>query len=200
MTLSQIPLLLLFLLPLAYSPGPGNMFFAALGARFGLRAAWPANIGYHIATLIVSFAIGMGFSVFLAPQSGWFKAVQVLGGLYVLWLAWRLYRSQSEAKLRDVSPAGALEGAALLLLNPKGYLIMALMFSQFPAEAIGNTAMIAAIFTLNNMLAFVVWTAAGSTLARWFNSPKAAHRLNTGFAAALALVALWLLGRNSALF
>ncbi len=27
--------LVLFLAPLAYSPGPGNLFFAATGARFG---------------------------------------------------------------------------------------------------------------------------------------------------------------------
>ena len=29
--------LVVFLFPLAFSPGPGNMFFAANGARFGLR-------------------------------------------------------------------------------------------------------------------------------------------------------------------
>jgi len=40
--------LVLFLFPLAYSPGPGNMFFAAIGGRFGLRASVPATIGYHV--------------------------------------------------------------------------------------------------------------------------------------------------------
>ena len=48
------------LLPLAYSPGPGNMFFAANGARFGFAATVPSNIGYHIATWLVTVAIGLG--------------------------------------------------------------------------------------------------------------------------------------------
>ncbi len=42
--------LLVFLFPLACSPGPGNMFFAANGAWFGFGATIPASLGYHIAT------------------------------------------------------------------------------------------------------------------------------------------------------
>ena len=53
--------LLLFLFPLAYSPGPGNIFFAANGARFGFRLTMQANIGYHIATWGVTMVIGFGF-------------------------------------------------------------------------------------------------------------------------------------------
>jgi len=53
--------LLLFLFPLAYSPGPGNLFFAANGARFGFRATIPASPGYHTATWLVTAAIGFGF-------------------------------------------------------------------------------------------------------------------------------------------
>lgn len=41
---------LTFLFPLAYSPGPGNMVFAANGARFGIRATLRASAGHHIAT------------------------------------------------------------------------------------------------------------------------------------------------------
>ena len=193
MPLAQIPLLVLFLFPLAYSPGPGNMFFAALGARYGLAATLPANLGYHLATFIVSFAIGAGFSIALAPDSHAFALIQTLGAVYVLWLAWKLYRSYSGPALADTRPAGAKEGAVLLLLNPKGYLIMALLFSQFPSHTLTGTTTVAALFTLNNMVAFLVWTTAGQTLARLFHSPRAAHRLNTGFAACLALVALWLL-------
>lgn len=54
--------LLVFLMPLAYSPGPGNMVFAAIGGRFGLRASIPASAGYHLATFAVTAAVGLGFS------------------------------------------------------------------------------------------------------------------------------------------
>lgn len=56
--------LIIFLFPLAYSPGPGNMFFAANGARFGFAATVPSNIGYHIATWLVTVVIGLGMITF----------------------------------------------------------------------------------------------------------------------------------------
>ena len=193
MALIEFQLLIIFLFPLAYSPGPGNMFFAALGARYGVIATLPANLGYHLATLIVSFGIGMGFSIVLDSDSTVFVLIQKLGAVYILWLAWKLYRSHADINLALAQPAGPMDGIILLLLNPKGYLIMALMFSQFPSTSMIGTASVAALFTLNNMLAFLVWTMAGQTLTRIFNSPRAAHRLNTGFALCLAGVALWLL-------
>jgi len=193
MTPDQIPLLLLFLFPLAYSPGPGNMFFAALGARYGVAASLPATLGYHAATLIVSFAIGAGITVALDPTSRSFTMIQTLGAVYLLWLAFKLYRSHSPQSLAYARPATALNGAILLLLNPKGYLIMALLFTQFPGDTLSETALTATLFTANNMIAFLVWTFAGQTLSRLFNSPAAAHRINAGFAICLAGVALWLL-------
>jgi len=53
--------LVLFFFPLAYGAGPGNVFLAANSARFGLRATIPANIGYHLATWIVTVAMSVGF-------------------------------------------------------------------------------------------------------------------------------------------
>ena len=50
--------LLVFLFPLAFSPGPGNMLFAANGARFGIRATFWASMGYHIATAATDGFLG----------------------------------------------------------------------------------------------------------------------------------------------
>jgi len=193
MTLNEATLLILFLFPLAYSPGPGNMFFAALGARYGLKASMPANLGYHLATFIASFAIGAGFTVVFNAQSIVFGILQKAGAVYIFWLAYKIYRSQTGPELVNAKPAGPFAGAILLLLNPKGYLIMALMFSQFQATTLGQTAVIAGIFTINNMVAFLAWTMAGQSLAQLFQSAKAARYLNTGFAICLAIVALWLM-------
>ena len=76
--------LILFLFPLAYSPGPGNMFFAVNGARFGFLSTVPANIGYHIATWVVAAAIGLGFIATLDKFPQVFVALKVLGSLYML--------------------------------------------------------------------------------------------------------------------
>ncbi len=75
--------LLFFLLPLAYSPGPGNLFFAANGARFGLRATLPANVGYHLATWVVTAAFGLGFWGALQAAPELFAALKLLGAGYL---------------------------------------------------------------------------------------------------------------------
>ena len=164
--------LILFLLPLAYSPGPGNMVFAANGARFGPRATLPASLGYHAATWIVTLGIGIGLFGLVGSAPGLARAMQVAGAAYVLWLALSIARA---GVLRDTGPArpmGAWGGAVLLLLNPKAYLIIALMFSQFlptaAAPRIDAVLWIATVFTLNNLMAFTAWTVLGDRLARLF--------------------------------
>ena len=188
--------LILFLFPLAYSPGPGNMFFAANGARFGIRATLPANAGYHLATWIVATAIGLGALTAFATYPQLFILLKLTGSAYVLWLAWTLFRSGGAGELGPARPAGFGTGVVLLLFNPKAYVIMLLMFTQFidPASTrqSATVLLIATVFTLNNLAAFLLWTVAGDRLARRFRDGAQARRINQVFGAVLAAVAVWM--------
>ena len=91
----------------------------------------PSNIGYHIATWLVTVVIGLGMIKALNDYPNVFLALKMSGAAYVLWLAWKLirvgrYDGQGEAK-----PGIFWDGVILLLMNPKTYIIIALMFSQF---------------------------------------------------------------------
>lgn len=189
--------LAVFLFPLAYSPGPGNMFFAANGARFGLWATLRANFGYHLATWLVTAAIGLGFVTTLDLFPQLFVALKWAGSAYVFWLAWKLLRSGMLQGDETARPASFSDGVVLLLLNPKAYVIIALMFSQFLTSSNDNrlilTLVITTVFTLNNFIAFTVWTLIGDQIASHFRSPDSARRLNMLFGGMLALVAMWML-------
>lgn len=196
MTQTVLPLLI-FLFPLAYSPGPGNLFFAANGARFGLRATLPANAGYYVATWVVTVGIGLGFSAMLDTVPALFRWVGVFGALYVLWLALGILRAGISPDKVAARSAGWWDGAILLLLNPKAYVIIGLMFSQFLASDADHrfrlVLLIASVFTLNNLLAFLLWTIAGDRLARGFRSPAQARWLTLVIGGVLALVGVWML-------
>lgn len=185
----MIAALLIFLFPLAYSPGPGNMAFAATGAQVGLRGALPALTGYHLATLGVTAAVGLGLEhagavlPMLLPTLRWF------GIAYILWLALRLARAPFAAPGRGTAVLSARMGALLLVLNPKAWLIILTMFTQFPENPLRTTV----IFTLNNLVAFLFWGLAGQVLGRLFSNPRAARILNLILAAMLAGSALWIL-------
>ncbi len=193
--LETILALLLFLFPLAYSPGPGNMFFAANGARFGFRATLWANFGYHIATFIVALAIGLGFAVAMAQFAQMFVALKVVGAVYVLWLAWKMLRSDTLKGAETAQVAGFIDGVILLLLNPKAYVIIALMFTQFlnGTDGTGAVLLITGIFTLNNLVAFTLWSALGDVISQRFRGDTSARRLNLLFSIILASVAIWML-------
>lgn len=189
--------LLIFLLPLAYSPGPGNMVFAAIGGRFGLRASIPASAGYHLATFAVTGSVGLGFSAVAVWNPVVFDILRYGGAVYVLWLAFVLMRAGATTEAAAARPASALDGAVLLLLNPKAWLIIALMFTQFLAAGPdpARVLWITAIFTINNLVAFTLWTVMGDVLLRRFRSDAAARPMNIGFGVMLAAVAVWMLLR-----
>lgn len=189
--------LIIFLFPLAFSPGPGNIFFAANGARFGFYSTWPANIGYHAATLIVMTAVGLGFGFLLNKISYFFEVIRYLGAGYIFYLSWLLYRAGASKEIVDAKPAGFWDGVILLLLNPKAYLIMVVLSSQFLSESRPNhewlTIYVAAMFTLNNFIAFIVWIAAGDRLMALLKYDRSARVINKFFGIALALIAVWML-------
>ncbi len=188
--------LLLFLFPLAYSPGPGNLFFAAAGARFGFRATLSANAGYHLATWALTVAMGFGYAEIAAGNDGLMRAIRIAGGLYVLHLAYGFLGTAIVGDAPEPRRAGWYDGLILLLMNPKAWVIIALMLSQFlgPGEdRLRQVLTIATIFTVNNLIAFSLYTMAGDRFARLFRDGASARRLNSGFGAVLAGTALWMM-------
>ncbi len=190
------PALLVFLFPLAFSPGPGNLFFAALGARRGgLAATFPPMLGYHAVTWAVTVAMGLGAAGLAQAWPDLARGLQVGGGVYLLYLALTLARTTSGPATVASGAAGFARGAALLLLNPKAYVIIALMFAQFAeaAQTPMGVVWIATVFTLNNLAAFTLWTLVGERLAVLCGNGRGARVLNAGLAASLAAVAVWML-------
>lgn len=188
--------LVAFLVPLAYSPGPGNMFFAANGAALGFRSTIPANIGYHAATWVVTMAIGIGLDSGLDRYPSAFTTLEVVGAAYVMWIAWKLFRSNAIDTSGDSTRSTATDGALLLVLNPKAYVIIALMFTQFldgtAEHRLVTVVLITTIFTVNNMISFTIWAAIGDRLVRTFRSERSARRINIGLSATLAAVSVWI--------
>ena len=126
-----------------------------------------------------------------------FDLMRYLGSGYILWLALKFLRAGATDDDKVARRATVLDGASLLLLNPKAYLIIALMFTQFlPVGTSSGAALvlwITSVFTLNNFVAFTVWTIAGDVLMKRFRSERRARPMNIVSGAMLAAVALWIL-------
>lgn len=201
MTADTFIALLVFLFPLAYSPGPGNAFFAAIGASKGVRATVPAVAGYHLATFVVTALIGIGMGVTILNHPVVAASLAAVGSLYVLWLAWSFIRSAIRKSTPSSEPVaepriGFWAGVMVLVLNPKAYYIIAVMFTQFLRPLhhgdVSTVLAITMVFTLNNLVAFIVWAVAGQLLFALFRGERAGQVLDRVFAALLIGVAVWM--------
>jgi len=201
--MSYLQSLIALLIPLTFAPGPGNLFFAALSARFGMRETASALAGYHLAMLAVTFIVGIGFEIGISNNPMLAKTVSTLGALYVLFLAWKMARANAKLQTtQHTQKTKFLDGVLLLILNPKAYVIMALLFSQFspsqldPANPTTVSLVVAGSLTLSNLLAFVIWIFVSDRLGKKVRSDGNMQRLNYIFGALLGVVALWLLISN----
>jgi threonine/homoserine/homoserine lactone efflux protein len=189
--------LLLFLLPLAYSPGPGNAYFALSGARHGLSRTTPSLFGYHVATVLVTACLGSGLSFSLLASPTAALALALGSAAYMIWLAYGCFTAPQQTRSTDTTertadlPPTFWAGASVLLLNPKAYSIIFLMFSTFlrPMDGVDVVLWITLIFTLNNYLAFVAWAIAGQLLSKWLNGRIA----NVVYGLAFVGVAVWII-------
>ncbi len=145
----------------------------------------------------MTVGIGFGFLAVMERFPQVFDILKIAGSLYVLWIAWKMFRSSVLKDEGAARPARFVDGALLLVLNPKAYVIMALMFTQFlEGSQVGQVAavlVIATIFTLNNLVAFSLWALMGDAIAAGFRSADSARRLNAVFGIVLAGVAVWML-------
>lgn len=200
MNFVEILALLVFLFPLAFSPGPGNMFFAANGAKFGFVDTLSANFGYHLATILITFFIGLGFSLFFSFIKNQYQYIQILGSLYVIYLAYKFYKAGTYNENAKNLNCTFMDGVVLLLFNPKAYVIISLMFTMFldNGQNIFKIILISLIFTVNNCVSFTLWTLFGDLIGAKFRNKKYSKILNNMFSLMLFLVGIWMLTiRNS---
>jgi threonine/homoserine/homoserine lactone efflux protein len=118
------------------------------------------------------------------------------GALFVFWIACKMLRSGVIEGDKTAKPATFTDGVILLAFNPKAYVIIALVFSQFLDQSEGGyvvtVMLITTVFTINNFIAFSIWALIGDKIAGYFRTSKSAQKLNMMFGIILVAVAAWM--------
>lgn len=184
--LAMIPAIVALML----SPGPVTLTSAAFGAAYGRRAVRLVLVmTAGTATIIVMVALGVFGLVTALP--GVEPVLIGLGGVYILYLAWKIW-SAPPMRERDVSaemPA-AIGVYLMALANPKAFAAMAALFSGFPlieadplANGVVKSIMLICCATTINLS----WMSIGTVLARLMSDPGTSRTLNRAFAVMLVL-------------
>lgn len=117
-----------FLLVAAITPGPVNIIATSTGAEHGFRRALPHVFGASVSYCLICLLAGTGLTGFLSGNPKIALAMQLAGGAFLLYLAWRIASAPVEPLPTGEKPmpprltTGFLNGFLAQGLNPKAWL------------------------------------------------------------------------------
>lgn len=125
------------------SPGPATMAIASASLGQGRRHGMVMASGIFCGSMTWACAASLGLAALLTHYAGALTVLRILGGIYLLYLAWRAFRSAGSAiDPMTAKPATAnlkrtfLKGYAIHLTNPKAIFgWLAIISIGLPAHA-----------------------------------------------------------------
>ncbi|MGP5713469.1 LysE family translocator [Vreelandella alkaliphila] len=196
---------LLFFIPACFAlnmaPGPNNLLSLTNAKRYGVRTACLAGIGRLIAFVGMITLAATGLATLLYTSEKIFLVIKVVGGLYLLWLAYQLWgvdtTASDSAEAQHMSLFELARQEFLLAAgNPKAILIFTAFLPQF-VEPSGNVGLqflvLGVLFLLLEWVAIAGYAYAGSFLNQWFSRPAMRRLFNRSCATLLASAGVGLL-------
>jgi threonine/homoserine/homoserine lactone efflux protein len=172
------------------TPGPNNMMLLASGANFGFRRTLPHLLGVTLGFGAMVLAIGLGVSGLFTAYPALYSVLRVVGGAYMLWLAWRIATADGIGQANATArPMSFLEAAAFQWVNPKAWAIALGAITAFvsPNQLVGGVLMVTGVFTLVNLPCVASWAGFGVVLRRLLDRPWTLRAFNVTMAALLVL-------------
>lgn len=201
MSAAELTALLLFCSAMSFSPGPNTTLATALALNHGLRRALrfclAVPAGWTL--LMLGSALGLGGLVTGVPALRW--AVKAGGIGYMLWLAWKLARSDRMAQVDAARlEVGFWSGVGLQFLNIKAWMLALTLTAGWvlnaagsPAENPGQRLLIVCLLML--AFAFVsnlLYAVMGSVLRGFLGQGRRLLWFNRLLALVLVATAAWM--------
>jgi threonine/homoserine/homoserine lactone efflux protein len=172
-------------------PGPSVLFTVARAVSWGRKIAVATVVGNNLGSLLTALLVAVGVGPLLQHSIFLYIAIQVAGGLYLIWLgigAWRHRTAHANQMLNagDVAPSlrrTIREGFMVGLLNPKSFVFFAAIFPQFvdrSRNVVTQMMVLALIFSLIAFISDSTWGILAGTARGWLaSSPNRLVKLRT---------------------
>ena len=189
--------LLVFIVPMCFTPGPNNMLCAAHGAQHGFRATLPLTFGMVTGWSILGVLVGLAIAAFESNHTI-FNALTVVGAGYIAYLGYTIGRADPKPlnEVDETDRLGFRTGMLLQFVNGKAWIhflvLMATWGTLFGTGLLSKVAIVA-LNALAGYPAVLVWAGFGVGLRRVFTSPQNAKRLNIALGLSLIGVAIWII-------
>lgn len=175
----------------AATPGPNNLMSMSNAGRLGFRRALPFNFGILAGFSVISFLCTLFCTVLAAFIPKIMGPMLVVGSLYMLYLAYKTYKSTGTIEESHGS-SGFLSGMLLQFVNPKIFIYCIISMEAYILPLYSGQIPVLAAFSI--LLAFIgflctlCWSFFGSAFRLLFS--KYARITNTVMALLLVYCAV----------
>ncbi len=151
----------------------------ASGAQFGFARTLPHMFGivFGVAMLLLSVLLGLGVIFSLYPMM--YSILNVAGGIYLLWLAFKIATGPVSAIQNDAQenshPLTWWQAALFQFVNPKAWMMALGSVSTFSLpgkEYAFSGAMIMLAFAVIGFPSISIWAGTGAKLRVLLNNPR----------------------------
>ncbi|TDQ38488.1 LysE family translocator [Thiopseudomonas denitrificans] len=185
-----------YILVMAITPGPNNVLLAASGVNYGLRRTLPMMLGIALGGGFHCFVSMLMFGHLFELMAVIRLPIAVAGCLYLLWLAWHIYRASAPETGEQSRPLTFMQMVLFQWVNPKAWVMMlnmAALFMPAAGPVMPAAALIGITDTLVSLPCVLLWAWLGDRLRLALQSPRHLQLFNTLMGVSLAITAAWLL-------
>ena len=197
-------LILLFIPTIAsvsFTPGLCMTLAFTLGLSIGYRRTLWMMLGELSGVATVFTATFWSLGWLLSRDPIYFQIVSLLGGAYLLYLAYQLFRQTTEAmkarNLENTSPmALAILGYITAVSNPKGWAFLIALLPGFVASdgaLFPQFLVMMGIMLTTEFISMTIYATGGQWLASRLSDSNGVMNANRIAASMLTLAALWVL-------
>jgi len=171
----------------AFTPGPNNIMSLSNAGRLGMRRSVPFSFGVLAGFSTVMLLCTALSTTLYAVLPAIEKPMRFIGAAYLLYLAWKTWKSTGIHEESDLK-TGFWTAYALQFVNPKGFIYAIVSLETFILPAYhGQPLVMAALAVMLAFFGFVstlCWAGFGSVFRLLFSK----HRKTTNAVMALLLV------------
>lgn len=131
-------------LALALSPGPDNIYVLTQSLINGSKSGIATTAGLISGCIVHTTLLAFGVSAIIIASEELFYGLKVLGACYLLYLAFKVYKSDTNISLLKNAPKKSYWklykiGVVMNLINPKVLIFFLAFFPGFLWNGYGNT-------------------------------------------------------------
>ena len=129
---------------LALSPGPDNLYVIAQSLSNGTKSGIATTIGLVSGCIVHTTLLAFGVSAIITASETFFYGLKVMGACYLLFLAYQVFRSNTQVDLKDKASKKSYlqlfkQGVIMNLVNPKILIFFLAFFPGFLWDESHNT-------------------------------------------------------------